>query len=341
MTQGLLQQAKWKQGAGKRALNERLTNAQINELERKGNLLPKREIVEQGGIQYFVDNGSPVIDGAIPNSLFSGNSMSAQVGNMIATLGTKKQSGLPLTPEEENALNYATQWAARPKIFQTDQGPMQIPGINTNFINPPAQQPQANPEVNKPFLIAPKDPLQTHDAQRVIEADEFANKLDKITPLFNAIRDDMAIYPTGKTAGVELSARQFGNVVGVGDDKVLAAGERLDKNINKLVSGNMEFLKGAMSDGEREFTRQFSLGMDTSTEGNEAHIKFLEGVTKRASQKAPLMRKYFRENNNSLDGFDRHWEEYIEANPIPFPSINNSENEEDPEYSRLKEKYLK
>jgi hypothetical protein len=177
--------------------------------------------------------------------------------------------------------------------------------------------PEAGPESELPQL----DPFRSSDVERVVEMQKNAGTWSEMTPLFDAIEKDMKVFETGPMANLERQGRSLAALVGFGDEKVLAAGERLSKNMNKLVSENMAFLKGAMSEGEREFTKQFSLSMDSSPAGNRAYIAFLREVAMRAKQKAPMARRYFRENGNSLDGFDEVWMSYVGANPVKIPDI--------------------
>ena len=296
--------------------------------------------------------------------LFDGTGSSVQAMSVASKLGAKRANGETLSRYEDNALRMAIAFLQQPKVFQTPDGTAQQPGLSLDFLNGPNQQPgaasyegqpvspggppdgstpsvvtTASPPlvspVPAPKLITQKDPLRSGDATRIEEAQSTSTKYSDMMPIFDAIEQDLAIYPTGKAAGAELMARQAGGIVGIGDEDTLAAGERLDKNMNKLVSQNMEFLVGAMSEGEREFTRSFSLSMQTSPEGNKAYIGFLRGVAKRASAKSPMMREYYRAHNNSLDGFDAVWKDYVKANPVKVPEIGGEE--ETPSQKRLRE----
>ena len=206
------------------------------------------------------------------------------------------------------------------------------------FVNP--ENPYMDPlAIGQPFAVKPGveinmggqkglESLSKADAARVAEASTELDKYNATLPLLDAIEQDMAIFPTGPDARAWLTARKAGSIVGVGDKEKLAAGERMDKNMNKLVSENMSFLKGAMSEGERQFTREFSLGMNTTPEANLAYMGFLRAVAERAAKRAPLMRKWFYDNDGSLAGFDEYWQQYIEENPVPIPEIDTGVDDE-------------
>lgn len=262
-----------------------------------------------------------------PPGAFSGTGITAQSMNALATLKAKMDRGEPLTQQEQYALQLARAQLSRPQTIQTADGrTIQTPPMDLSFMG-------MGGAVATPVgagdsginLIDEKDPLKESDAQLVVGAIENAQKYRDMLPMFDAIEEDMAIFPTGQFSNIKLGATKLAAEFGLTEESYLAAGERLEKNINKGVSANMEFLKGAMSEGEREFTRQFSIGMNTSVAGNKAYIGFLRAVAKRASKKGTMMRQYFRKNGNSLDGWDEHWDKYINDNPIDIPRISTDD----------------
>ena len=265
------------------------------------------------------------------NPYFEGTGGSTSAMRVVSELGAIAQTR-PLTPKEQTAFDTAKAFLQRMQYVTTPSGMVPMAPMDLSYLDTPGAVPSAVapdvPAVGQPLpdFIGAKDPFKEADAKRVVTTTETATKYQDMIPLLDAIEQDMAIFPTGKFSNLELALRGIdAATLGMTDDAVLASGERLDKNMNKLVSQNMEFLKGAMSEGEREFTKAFSLGMGTSVEGNLAYIGFLRAVAERASKQGVMMRKFFRENNNSLDGWDEYWQQYIEDNPVPIPEIKAGE----------------
>lgn len=332
INKALMDRAAWEREAPERARQERLA---------------------QSTIDY---NTARTADLGNPEDIFSGRGAEVSAMRVVDELGRKMARGERLTPEEEVSYQLAVERLKRDTVIQTPTGPQRFTGMNLDFMNQyrnpgagttpgaapgavsepgvttPATPPDATgaggdlpvlpvPEKEPESELPRADPFRQSDVERIVEMQKNASTWSEITPLFDAIEKDMEIFATSPTADLERQGRSLAAMIGLGDEKTLAAGERLSKNINKLVSENMAFLKGAMSEGEREFTKQFSLSMNTSVAGNRAYIAFLRKVAQRAKQKAPMARRYFRNNKDSLDGFDEAWMAYVEENPVEIPDI--------------------
>lgn len=318
ISQSLANQEAWNRGAPARDLKRRQVEAEIAAKEAQGRL-------------YDAQAGA---EGLGPG-LWDGTGGSVNAMRIVSELGSRPWESL--SDKEKTALQTAKAYLQRAQYVSTPSGMLPMAPMDLSFLDSPGAVTSpveggagVAPTVNQqpPIggtgydFIGGKDPLKARDAETVVTTLNEADTYTDMIPLFDAIEQDMAVFPTGRLAELELSARSLGDVIGAGNPAVLAAGERLEKNINKMVSQNMEFLKGAMSEGEREFTKQFSLGMKTSVPGNRAYIQFLRGVAERASNKGALQRRYFRDNGNSLDGWEEHWQEYIKENPVPIPEVD-------------------
>lgn len=334
------QAARYSQNANRSLLQRSAQQADAKRLEQMFNQKQKGVEAEYYRSQIGLNKAKELAEG-LPPSGFDTKSMMGASGNLIARLAARKQNGEQLTQEEENQLQYAMAYSTMPKVIQTQSGPVNMPGMNLDFLNT-IQQPNqtgdgiALPTPAVPTPISEDDPFKAQDVAQIKQAEEFYEKMRGMTSTFDVMREDLKLFPSGADAKARMLARQAGSVIDAGDKKVLAAAERLDKNFAKGISANMEFLKGAMSDSEREFTRQFSLSMGTSPEGNLAYMAFLEGVKDRASKRSGMMRDYYRKHKK-LDGFDDVWEQFKIDNPVPFPEIGGQEP--DSEYEALLKKH--
>ena len=96
----------------------------------------------------------------------------------------------------------------------------------------------------------------------------------------------------------------------------------------KLVPGVREPGSGAVSDADMRMFERATIGVDKPKQANAAIAGGVIARAKNAEDYA-LFRQTYLEQNGTLQGADRHWKEYANANPIfdptaKTPALNKS-----------------
>lgn len=334
-SQGLLQQAQAKQSE-----KQRLSDREYNQPLRDLNMEDIRSQIDARGATETPP-------------MFGGTGMQAQAANIISTLGAKKQQGLPLTKEEQNALTYAIRYSENAKYYQTPQGTLEVPGISTDFLGgqspplpPPAQPlipptPPIQPETSGPRLIntpASKGATEV-DKKFAPEYVDWTTKgfsdAQKGIEQLNSALSDLTSGKT-KTGGVEagLSTILPESVMGfVSPDFV-----NTKDQIEEVVQRNLRLILGAQfteNEGKRLIARAYNPAL--KTEQNIERVKRLVKQIEDAAQAKQEAAKYWETHGETLKGFKGKIFTVDDFNP---DKLFGEEPVIDDEYEKLKAKYL-
>ena len=130
---------------------------------------------------------------------------------------------------------------------------------------------------------------------------------DNVAVLDTALQD-MNTFETGLGSKYRLIGEQAKSFMG-GNPEAAAAGERMQTLINQDVLGKMSYLKGAMSEKELKFLQDSTISMENTPAGNTAIIEVYRKAADRQRKKAQMKENYYYDNNYSLKGFNKAWDE--------------------------------
>lgn len=183
-------------------------------------------------------------------------------------------------------------------------------------------RPVTNVSVNTPFETKFDEGLGTGFAKTYQDIQDQANSAMQMGALYDlaeqALTSDVR---TGFGGEIELGARKFGQMLGVGDADKLAGGELLTSIQNRMAlimrspssGGGMP---GAVSDKDIQFLKQAQVGIDRSPEGNRKMIESFRRMENRKIEIATLADHYIQQKGRLDPGFNRLVREYANQNPL-------------------------
>lgn len=161
---------------------------------------------------------------------------------------------------------------------------------------------------------------------------DFADRFRAIQAASGNAREMLSMYDlaeqalntgvrTGIGADAELSLRQIGATMGIGDVDKLAGGEliRAVQNRMALAMRNPDSgmgMPGAVSDRDIKFLKDSQIGIDRSPEGNRRMLEAFRAMEQRKLDVARLANEYVQRNGRLDAGFSDVVRDFAEKNPM-------------------------
>lgn len=161
---------------------------------------------------------------------------------------------------------------------------------------PPGYMPPGGKRTSDPALNQ-ANAKQLKDDQDIVSGSQ--KNIDIIDNALSALDNGVA---TGPTFGAEKLARQFGSVVGIGDENALMDMEAIDSSLEFLRLNAAQYMKGAISDNEQEILRRAAGGSNLSPQGLREVLTTMKAIDERSMNRA-LDRRHYYEQTGSFSGW--------------------------------------
>jgi hypothetical protein len=161
---------------------------------------------------------------------------------------------------------------------------------------------------------------------------DFADRFRAIQAASGNAREMLSMYDlaeqalntgvrTGVGADAELSLRQIGATMGIGDVDKLAGGELLRAVQNRMALSMRNpdsgmGIPGAVSDRDIKFLKDSQVGIDRSPEGNRQMLEAFRAMEQRKLDVARLANEYVQKNGRLDAGFSDVVRDFAESNPM-------------------------
>ena len=158
-------------------------------------------------------------------------------------------------------------------------------------------------------------------ANRVTDAQDAAAAGSQLKQTIGLLRDaNQNTGYSGVGAGIYGAVDDAAEQFGLGDYLPGEAGARatMRKGGIDAALAMVGKTKGAISNAEMGLFLSGSPGMSNTPEGNAALLDIMEGIADRDIERANQMEQW-RQQHGTLDGFERAWGDYVNANPLIVP----------------------
>lgn len=138
--------------------------------------------------------------------------------------------------------------------------------------------------------------VQANAAQLKKDQDAMESTLNVMGQLDTALGNLGGGVSTGPLFGLEKTARQVGNVFGIGDPETVKKMESLESSLEYIRLNLSEFMKGAISEKEQEIMKRAAGSSSLTPEGLKEVLETAKGIQERKYRDLEGRREWYEEH---------------------------------------------